>query len=128
MQVWGDGDAVGFIRMGNDVTQNYYQVEIQLQVSSPNASTPEGLWPEINEINLPLDVWQQIKSIGISEGSLSNLIPNYYEVVNGQLNETPVAENAPYTLGQQRVSVKGNPNFGEVRTLMVGIKNGRPDS
>ena len=124
----GDGDAVGFIRMGNDVTQNYYQVEIPLQVSSPNASTPEGLWPEINEINLPLDVWQQIKSIGISEGSLSNLIPNYYEVVNGQLNETPVAENAPYTLGQQRVSVKGNPNFGKVRTLMVGIKNGRPDS
>ena len=59
----GDGDAVGFIRMGNDVTQNYYQVEIPLQVSSPNASTPEGLWPEINEINLPLDVWQQIKSI-----------------------------------------------------------------
>ena len=59
---------------------------------------------------------------------MSNLIPNYYEVVNGQLNETPVAENAPYTLGQQRVSVKGNPNFGEVRTLMVGIKNGRQDS
>ena len=56
------------------------------------------------------------------------LIPNYYDVVDGQLIDTPVDENAPYTIGQQRVSVKGNPNFGEIRTLMVGVKNGRPDS
>lgn len=123
-----DGDAVGFIRMGNDLTQNYYQVEIPLQVSPTNSSSAASIWPEVNEINLPLEVWQQIKSIGITQGTLSDLIPNYYDVVDGQLIDTPVGENAPYTIGQQRVSVKGNPNFGEIRTLMVGVKNGRPDS
>ena len=31
-----DGDIVGFIRMGNDLTQNYYQIEVPLQRSSSN--------------------------------------------------------------------------------------------
>ena len=31
-----DGDIVGFIRMGNDLTQNYYQIEIPLRKSSNN--------------------------------------------------------------------------------------------
>ena len=59
-----DGDIVGFIRMGNDLTQNYYQIEVPLQRSSTNTLDPQSIWPEINEINLPMDVLESIKSLG----------------------------------------------------------------
>ena len=46
-----DGDAVGFIRMGNDFTQNFYQIEIPLKVSSGNSQDATSVWPQENEIN-----------------------------------------------------------------------------
>ncbi len=117
----GDGDLVGFIRMGNDFTQNYYQIEIPLQVSI--GTSRREVWPEANEIDLPLELLQIMKSRGISEGSLSNLEPTYYDEVDGQLSDLPVTEFTPRTLGQLRLGIKGNPNFGDIRTLMVGVKN-----
>jgi len=113
----GSGDLVGFIRMGNDLTQNYYQIELPLEVN--NGSAREDVWP--NEINLELDVLQQIKSLGIINGSLANLNPLYYDVTPD--GPVPVNEFDPHILGQQRVAIKGNPNFGDVRVLMVGVKN-----
>ena len=113
----GPGDLVGFIRMGNDLTQNFYQIELPLDVQA--GSTPEAVWP--NEINLEIDVLQQIKSLGIANGSLANINPLFYDVTP----DGPVLVNEfdPHTLGQQRVAIKGNPNFGDVRVLMVGVKN-----
>lgn len=120
-----DGDAVGFIRMGNDFTQNYYQIEVPLKVSPGNSIDPAVVWPLENEINLPIEVLEKIKSLGIANGTLGNIDPLFYDVIDGELDENPVAEFSPYTLGQHRVAIKGNPNFGDVRTLMVGIKNSR---
>nr|WP_198513417.1 cell surface protein SprA [Confluentibacter lentus] len=115
-----DNDLVGFIRIGNDLNQNFYQIEIPLQVSTSNSR--EGLWPEENEINLAIELLGQIKSNGISDGTLINEDPTFYDVVNGEL----VAVTDPfsgYVAGQHRIGVKGNPNFGDIRTLMVGVKN-----
>ncbi|WP_347923002.1 cell surface protein SprA [Pontimicrobium sp. SW4] len=118
-----DGDAVGFIRMGNDFTQNYYQIEIPLAVSATGSTSESEVWKPENEINLPIEVLAKIKALGISAGTLGNLEPTFYNVIDGVLDETDVAEFSPYTIGQQRVAIKGNPNFGDIRTLMVGIKN-----
>jgi cell surface protein SprA len=115
-----DGDLVGFIRMGNDFTQNYYQIEVPLQISS-GMSSQESIWPEVNEINIDLDILEQIKSIGIANGSLADLEPNFYNVIGGEVTET--LEFDPPIIGQQRVAIIGNPNFGDVRVLMVGVKN-----
>ncbi|MEH6537136.1 MAG: cell surface protein SprA [Psychroserpens sp.] len=119
-----DGDLVGFIRMGNDFTQNYYQIEVPLQVSSGQASA-ETVWPEANEIGIELDILEQIKSLGIANGTLANIDPTFYDLVGSQLTE--VDEFDPYPpIGVekiQRVAIKGNPNFGDVRVLMVGVKN-----
>ena len=119
-----DGDAIGFIRMGNDFTQNYYQIEIPLQVTPGVSNDPATVWPNINEINLPIEVLEQIKSLGITNGTLSNEDATFYNVVDGLLEPNAIPEFTPYILGNQRVAIKGNPNFGDVRTLMVGIKNG----
>ena len=113
----GPGELVGFIRMGNDLTQNFYQIELPLDVKT--GSSAEDVWP--NEINMGIDVLQQIKSLGIANGSLGNLNPLFYDVTPEGL--IPVNEFDPHTLGQQRVAIKGNPNFGDIRVLMVGVKN-----
>ncbi|WP_171032423.1 T9SS outer membrane translocon Sov/SprA [Winogradskyella algicola] len=121
-----EGELIAFIRMGNDFTQNFYQIEIPLlptDLVDGNLSIEERIWPAVNEINISLDILQDIKSQGIFDQTLSNEDPTFYDVVDGVLNETPVAEFSPLPTGQQRVAIKGNPNFGDIRVLMVGLKN-----
>ncbi|MEM1002385.1 MAG: cell surface protein SprA, partial [Bacteroidota bacterium] len=123
-----DGQVVGFIRMGNDFTDNFYQIEVPLvptESGTIDTSLPieERVWPIQNEINLPLEVLQQIKSIGIFEQSLTNGDPTFYDVIDGQLIPESVPEFSDFEIGQQRVAIKGNPNFGDIRVLMVGVKN-----
>ena len=48
-----DGDVVGFVRIGNDLSENYYQIEIPLKKSSSATLNPQSVWPVVNEINLP---------------------------------------------------------------------------
>lgn len=117
-QTLSDGDLVAFIRMGNDFTQNYYQVEIPLKVTQTPSNIATTVWPDVNEITLQIDLLQKIKSLGISNGTLSDITPHFYDT---NLNE--VAEFDPHTIGELRIAVKGNPNFGDIRTLMVGVKN-----
>nr|WP_179374705.1 cell surface protein SprA [Winogradskyella wichelsiae] len=124
------GEMIGFIRMGNDFTENYYQIEVPLLPSSDaEGSLREQAWPEQNEIEMPLEFLQKIKSLGISGGTLSDEDATFYNVVDGELNETPLAnQNVPYdnivgTQKQQRIAIKGNPNYGDIRVLMVGVKN-----
>ncbi|CDF77948.1 gliding motility-related SprA protein [Formosa agariphila KMM 3901] len=112
---------VAFIRMGNDVTQNYYQIEIPLKTSE--GSSREALWPEENEINLAIELLQEIKSIGLADGSLSNEDPTFYDVIGDELSLV-TDQYSGYVLGQHRIGIKGNPNFGDIRTLMLGVKNG----
>jgi cell surface protein SprA len=128
------GDLVAFVRMGNDFTQNYYQLELPLRKSSGAIGSSESeVWPEFNEINIPLELLEQIKSIGINQGTLTNEDPIFYNVIDGELQENPVTEFTPFSLTssssqteapyEQRIAIKGNPNFGDIRTLMIGVKN-----
>ncbi|GAA3601846.1 cell surface protein SprA [Flavivirga amylovorans] len=121
----GRGRLVGFIRMGNDLTENYYQIEIPLLKSDRNSTDPNEVWPDENEIDLPLDILGRIKAQAISDGPLPNNDPRFYDVVNGDIVE---ANNqfTGYVTNQHRVAIKGNPNFGDIRTLMVGVKNTDP--
>ena len=115
-----DKDLVGFIRMGNDLTENYYQIEIPLLVSQ--SSTRDGLWPIENEINLPIDILGKVKAQGIADMTLSNEDPTFYDVIDGEIIAVANPFNG-YEISQHRVGIKGNPNFGNIRTLMVGVKN-----
>lgn len=122
-----DDDLFGFIRLGNDLTQNYYEIMIPLKVSQ--GTSREQLWPEENEINLALEVLQQIKSKSIAQGTITATDPTYYDIIREQLSENPVLEYDPIPTGigtgdlYHRVGIIGNPNFGDVRTLMIGVKN-----
>ncbi|WP_246131419.1 T9SS outer membrane translocon Sov/SprA [Aquimarina intermedia] len=103
-----DGDLTAFIRMGNDFTDNFYQIELPLQVSSRSDNTPNGVWPEANRLNLPLSALQDIKARVFANGSgFQNNQLNIFDVEGTNL----------------KAGIKGNPSFGNIRVMMVGIKN-----
>jgi cell surface protein SprA len=110
-----DGQLTAFIRMGIDFTNNYYQIEIPLKVTDPQDFSPRGIWPLENDLNLSLDLLQQIKSTVLGDDNLSNLELNYFDEslnpVDGAFNEG------------LKVGIIGNPSFGNIRVMMLGLKN-----
>lgn len=110
-----DNDMVGFIRFGNDLTENFYQVEIPLKVTAPGAALASFVWPAENEIDLPLALLTKIKILSKTQALNPGEI--FFQ------NENQLDPSRPAKLN---IGVRGNPNFGLVRTLMVGVKNSKP--
>ncbi len=110
-------EMIGFIRFGNDFTENFYQVEIPLKVTAVNAQSAEEIWPEDNQIDLSLDLLTKLKVLAM--GTTLAADANGVRYINEE-NLDASAANKPNKL---RLGIKGNPNFGLVRTLMVGVKN-----
>lgn len=111
-----DDEMVGFIRFGNDFTNNYYQIEIPLKVTAFGAATAEQIWPAENEIDISLKLLtrMKIKAMSVDPSTLPDQV--YYPDDDASLPDGDGNERL-------RIGIKGNPNFGLVRTLMVGIKN-----
>jgi cell surface protein SprA len=109
-----DDELTAFIRIGNDFTDNFYQVEIPLKLTLFGATSPEDIWPSINEMELPLDLLTKMKS---------RLIANDLSAPDANgiyfLNESDLGSSD----NRMTIGIKGNPNFGLVRTIMLGIKN-----
>ncbi len=114
-----DGQLVAFIRMGTDFTDNYYQIEIPLSPTQFGASTADEIWPEVNNLNLDLDLLQQVKTTVLGSPGLISTELNFF---TEDLQE--VDAEAPYDMGRLRLGIKGNPSFGNIRLLMLGVKNG----
>lgn len=106
---------VAFIRFGNDFTDNFYEVEMPLKISPFGDNSPTSVWPSENEIELPLSLLTQLKSLKLANDP--SIVPD----INGvaYLNESALGS----ANNRINVGIKGNPNFGLVRTLMVGVKN-----
>lgn len=107
-------EMAAFIRFGNDFTENFYHVEKPLFLTQFNASHEDDVWPEENEINVPLSALTKLKVMVLSGQAPA---PDAYGVIyiNG--------EELDASLLGMRIGIKGNPNFGNVRTLMLGLKN-----
>ena len=120
-----DNQMVGFIRFGNDFTQNFYQIEIPLKVTVPagisnsdcSSLSAEAVWPEENQIDLSLALLTKLKIIAMSIDPMTLPADGIYYP-----DSDP---NRPEGDGSNglKLGIKGNPNFGLVRTLMVGVKN-----
>lgn len=116
-QQLADQQAVAFLRFGNDFTQNYYQVEIPLNVTLDDESSPEDVWK--NEFDIPLALLTRIKAANFNNASGATEVAYYNE------NAEPITNQfEPYgTDERMRIAIIGNPTIGRVRSLMVGIKN-----
>ncbi len=111
-----DGEMVGFLRFGSDLTDNYYEVRIPLRISDNTSTDPEEVWPLENRIDLKLALLQKIKLDLIARGQAN---PQHLVLYNeDQLD--PSAANKPNKLV---IGIKGNPDFARVKIMMVGIRN-----
>ena len=127
-----DNQMVGFIRFGNDFTDNFYQIEKELKVTAtvgndrPNLDLPpvavsgckisaENVWPDENEIDLQLALLTAMKIKAPKADLALNTI--YYP--DDHLDVFPNGDGDT----RLRLGIRGNPNFGLVRTLMMGVKN-----
>jgi cell surface protein SprA len=127
--VLNDNQMVGFIRFGNDFTQNFYQIEIPLKVTQPASSlgtncaalSAESVWPAENEIDLALSLLTKLKIQAMSiDPSTLPADGIYYQ------NEEELDPSLAGKTNKLRLGIKGNPNFGMVRTLMLGVKSDEP--
>ncbi|KFC59235.1 hypothetical protein FEM08_20180 [Flavobacterium gilvum] len=120
-----DDQMVAFLRFGADYSNDFYQVEIPLKVTVPSSSggkdcsplNPELVWPTENEIDLSLELLTQIKlkSLKIDK---STLPPDGIYYSDDDPNETNGDGNS-----KLRIGIKGNPNLGLIRNIMLGLKS-----
>ena len=120
----GDRELSGFLRMGTDLVQNYYEIEMPLVLST--GSSPRAVWPEENELDLELSVLKKIKAAFLAAGNITEVKyydvtddGNFTEVMTVDLDGLPTVE----TTTKYRIAIKGNPSLGNIRNLMLGIKN-----
>jgi len=111
-----DDEMVAFLRFGTDLTQNFYEVQIPLKVTSPGETNPEEVWPLENRIDLELALLQKIKLQLIELGRQNPQDVLYFD----EAELDPEAVNKPNRL---TIGIKGNPDFSNVRTMMVGVRN-----
>lgn len=118
-EILKDGEMAAFVRFGNDFTQNYYEVELPLKVTSQNdANTDEKIWPKENNLDLPLNLLTKMKILAMSATPAEVNDQGVFSKFDYEIDPEIAAENS-----RIKISIKGNPNFGQVRTLMVGVRN-----
>ena len=105
--ILNDGDISAIIRLGTDLNENFYQIEIPLTVSL-NGTSALDLWPEANNLDAFLETFGKVK--------LERNSANF--PVSGVFQSQEQNTDFPYT-----ISVKGNPTLAQLRTIMLGVKN-----
>ena len=117
-----DGDLSVFIRLGSDYKTNYYEYEIPLKLTEPRSNYNryvladcKAVWPEENMLDVPLSVFTALKknrNKAKAQGVASYLAP--YSMMDA---EHP----------QNKITIVGNPSLGEVKTMMLGVRNNSAD-
>ena len=112
-----DNQLAVFIRLGTDYKSNYYEYEIPLVI------TPEGhyswqvlsdrpkVWPQENMLDVDLNIFTRLK-----------------KARNKARAEGAASFNQPFTQydddkPNNKVTVMGNPSLGEVKTMIIGVRN-----
>lgn len=108
-----------FIRLGSDVKANYYEYEVPLELTAPGryngdvASQRYLVWPESNFLDFALQSLVDVKN-------------ERNEAINAGV------AGASYTQRFSRrdpdneantISVIGNPTIGDVRVMLIGVRN-----
>ena len=116
-----DNELMFFVRIGSDYNYNYYEYELPLKL------TPYGfyngelesdryvVWPDDNRIDLPLDLFTDVKlarNDAMRQAGSSVSIQDVFEIVHQGWNKN-----------RNKVKIKGNPNLGNVQVMMMGIRN-----
>lgn len=99
-----DGEFTGFLRLGTDYTDNYYEIEVPLTITPKGTRDPRQIWPLENEIDI----------------AIQDIVGAKVERDNSQ---SPL--NIPYTIqvDQYKVTVVGRPELSLIQGMMIGVRN-----
>ena len=113
-----DDQLAVFVRMGSDYKNNYYEYEIPLKLTPErnnynkyNLDDCRAVWPEDNFLDIDLSLFTKLKkarNMARARGTSS------YTTVYSEYD--PENQN-------NRLSILGNPSLGEVKTMMIGVRN-----
>lgn len=113
-----DRELAVFIRLGSDYKNNYYEYEIPLTLTAPrsnyNRNVPADrklVWPEENMLDVALSIFTNLKkerNKAKAQGLASYMAP--YSAYD---SEHP----------NNKLTIVGNPSLGEVKTMMIGVRN-----
>ena len=115
-----DNQLAVFIRLGSDYKSNYYEYLIPLKI------TPEGhyhwnvpsdrplVWPEENMLDIDLHVFTALKKA--RNKARAEGLASYAQLFSDYDPEKP----------NNRISIIGNPSLGEVKTMIIGVRNLSP--
>ncbi len=120
-----DKRLVAFVRIGTDYKDNYYQIEVPLKPTAytegvSNKLSAEEVWqPNSNSIDIPIDFLSKLKAAVIGKISQNAV---YYDEELNIIDEFAPISSLP---GEKKYkfSIRGNPSLGEIRTMMIGVKN-----
>ncbi|MBB6501483.1 cell surface protein SprA [Pedobacter cryoconitis] len=109
--VVNNGDLSAFIRIGSDYQDNYYEYSQPLTVTQPNTSDPYAIWPDANKFDIALSLFQDAKlarnkATGANGVAWDITKPFIYSVAGGKT-----------------ITIKGQPDLGQVKVYMLGVKN-----
>lgn len=115
-----DDQMKAFIRFGNDFTDNFYEVQMKLKVTPAGSESPDQIWPSANEMMVSLEALTKLK-IRKLNGDVPAADVNGVVYIPAQ--ELDASLSPDMVLG-----IRGNPNFGSVRTLMLGVRNNHTEN
>ena len=113
-----DDQLAVFVRLGSDYRNNYYEYLIPLKLTPDrndynkyNLDDCRAVWPKENMLDIDLSLFTQLKKAR---------------------NKARATGTASYTMeyseydpdnANNRISIMGNPSLGEVKTMMIGVRN-----
>ena len=112
-----NGDISVFIRLGSDYSGNYYEYEIPLELtpaghySGNNDNDRRMVWPERNMLDIDFDVLTQVKN---NRNIQKNL---------GAISASDIYSEYDPAKPENRITVVGNPSIGNIRAIMIGVRN-----
>lgn len=109
-----DDEVTGFIRLGFDQTQNYYEIEVPLKITPDGLGnsnyTARDIWPEENEIDLAFNELYTVKSARNADD---------FDVTQRYTRES--------LNGEYKITIIGNPKLSGVTDMMIGVRNPTSD-
>ena len=113
-----DDQLAVFIRIGSDYKNNYYEYVIPLKLTPDrndynkyNLDDCRAVWPATNMLDVDLSVFTQLKKAR-----------NKARGMGTASYTTPFSDYDP-DQPNNRITVMGNPTLGEIKTMMIGVRN-----
>jgi cell surface protein SprA len=113
-----DNQMSAFIRIGSDYEDNFYEYEIPLKLTphgtyaDNNETDRYAVWPEENELDIPLEVFTKAK-LARNEAK---------RAANSSVTLQTIYSISDPEKVNNKVRIKGNPSLGNVVTMMIGLR------